>query len=56
MASAPAIFQRTINQLLHGLSGVMCYLDDIIVTGADDQEHLTYLVEVLDRLHARGFD
>ena len=55
VASAPAIFQRTMDQLLHGLSGVMCYLDDIIVTGADDQEHLTNLAEVLGRLRAKGF-
>ena len=55
VASVPAIFQRTMDQLLHGLSGVMCYLDDIIVTGADDQEHLTNLAEVLGTLRAKGF-
>ena len=55
VALAPAIFQRTMDQLLHGLFGVMCYLDDIIVTGADDQEHLTNLAEVLGRLCAKGF-
>ena len=43
------------DQLLHGLSRVMCYLDDIIVTGADDQEHLTNLADVLGRLCANGF-
>ena len=36
------------DQLLHGLSGVMCYLDDIIVNGAHDQEHLSNLVFWVD--------
>ena len=55
VASVLTIFQRTMDQLLHGLSGMMCYLDDIIVTGADDQEHLSNLAKVLGRLRARGF-
>ena len=55
VASAPAIFQRSMDQLLHGLSGVMCYLDGIIVTGSSEQEHLSNLAEVLGRLRARGF-
>ena len=31
LASAPAIFQRFISQLLGNIEGVSCYLDDIIV-------------------------
>ena len=30
-ASAPTIFQRTMDQLLNRLTGVRCYLDDIII-------------------------
>ena len=30
--SAPAIFQRTIDQILAGMDGVACYLDDILIT------------------------
>ena len=34
VASAPAIFRRTMETLLHGLRGVSIYLDDILITGA----------------------
>ena len=30
------------------------YLDDILVTGANDQEHLANLVKVLERLQSAG--
>ena len=33
VASSPAIWQRTIDQILQGLEGVQCILDDMIVTG-----------------------
>ena len=55
VASAPAIFQHTMDQVLHGLPGVMCYLDDIIITGATDQKHLSNLAAVLERLRVKGF-
>ena len=34
VASAPAIFQHTMEMLLLGLRGVSIYLDDILITGA----------------------
>jgi len=37
IASAPAIFQRTMETLLRGLKGVSVYLDDILVIGAKKQ-------------------
>ena len=49
-ASAPAIWQRTIDQILSGLSGVQCILDDMIVTGENDAQHLENLEKVLKRL------
>ena len=47
VASAPAIFQHTMDTILQGLSHVQC-IDDILVTGADDEEHLHRLEEVLN--------
>ena len=43
VATAPAIFQRTMDVVLQGLSNVMCYLDDIIISGTSDAEHLELL-------------
>ena len=40
IASAPAIWQRTMEQTLQGIDVVQCLIDDIIVTGASDFEHL----------------
>ena len=50
IASAPAIFQRVMDTILQGLPGVMCYIDDILITGANDAEHLKNLEAVLKRL------
>ena len=55
VASAPAIFQRIMDQLLNGLTGVRCYLDDIIITGKSTEEHLNHLSRVLERLQDKGF-
>ena len=54
IASAPAIFQRTMETLLRGLKGVSVYMDDILVTGATIEEHLQNLEAVLDRLEKAG--
>ncbi len=54
IASAPAIFQRAMDQILQGLSNVHCYLDDILVTGSDDEQHLKNVNAVLSRLDEFG--
>ena len=43
IASAPAIFQCLIEQILPKLPGVVCYIDDILITGKDDDEHFSRL-------------
>ena len=55
IASVPGIFQRVIDSLLQGIPGVVAYLDDILVTGLSDTEHLESLKEVLTRLQKAGF-
>jgi hypothetical protein len=50
VASSPAIWQRTIDQILQGLECVQCILDDMIVTGKTEQEHLKNLDNVLSRM------
>ena len=55
VASAPALFQKLMDTVLQDLPHVICYLDDILVTGKDDDDHLRNLVRVFERLHQYGF-
>ena len=54
VASAPAIFQRTMDTILQGMTNVICYIDDILITGINDNQHLENLTEVLHRLEKHG--
>ena len=54
VAAAPSIFQRTMENLLQGIPHVSIYLDDILVTGTSDADHLVTLDKVLSRLKDAG--
>ena len=54
IASALAIFQQQMEKILQGIPKTVCYLDDILITGQDDKEHLTTLQKVFERLHQWG--
>ena len=54
IASAPAIFQRTMDSILQGMPQVLCYIDDILITGKTDNDHLQNLSQVLTRLEQQG--
>ena len=54
VASAPALFQKTMDVILQGMKHVMCYIDDILVTGSTEKEHFIQLEEVLKRLQHHG--
>ena len=54
VSSAPGIFQRIIESVLQGIPHVLVYLDDILVTGQNTEEHLKNLEEVLSRLQQAG--
>ena len=47
ISSAPGIFQKEMDNLLAGIPGVIVYLDDILVTGDNEQSHMQSLEEVL---------
>ncbi len=55
IASAPAIFQRLMETILQGIPGVVCYIDDILVTGKNEEEHLRSLNLVFSKLENHGF-
>ena len=40
ISSAPAVFQRAMDTILQGLEGVVCYIDDVLVTGKTTEQHL----------------
>ena len=51
VASAPAIFQETMDKILHGLEKVC---SDILISSNSKEEHLILLKEVLRRLEVHG--
>ena len=50
IAASPSIWQRTMDQILKDIPNTSCILDDIIITGKSDEEHLKTLETVLQRL------
>eukprot|EP00795_Rhopilema_esculentum_P016067 gene16067-7417_t len=54
ISSSPAIFQQVMDKLFQGLNGVQCYLDDIIITGKTEGEHMQNLLAVLQRIKEYG--
>lgn len=54
LSSSPGIFQRTIEQIFADIPKVGVFLDDVILTGRDDKEHLEILHRVLQRLQDYG--
>lgn len=55
IASAPAIFQKLMDSVLQGMSRTVCYIDDILVTGGSEEEHLRNLELVLERLKTHAW-
>ena len=55
IASAPAMFQKLMVSVLQGITGVICYIDDILVSSQDELKHLEILSEVFQRLETHGF-
>ena len=54
ISSAPGIFQRVMEGLLADIKGVVVYLDDILITGPTEEQHLATLETVLRKLEDAG--
>ena len=54
ISSAPEYYQKRMIQVLKGLPGVKCLVDDILVVGRNQAEHDERLRAVLDRLVQEG--
>ena len=54
VASVPAIFQKSMDIFLQGIGNVICYIDDILISGKTEEEHLKTLSQVLSRLQKYG--
>lgn len=54
ISSAPGIFHRTIQELLNGIPYTAALLDNILVSGKTDEEHLRNFEEVMKRLSEAG--
>lgn len=53
--SGPAVFQQIMDTVLSGAPKTICYLDDILVAGANAEDHLRNLALVFQRLYEAGF-
>ncbi|KAL7861742.1 hypothetical protein SRHO_G00131830 [Serrasalmus rhombeus] len=54
ISSAPEHFQKRMTQLLEGLEGVLCQMDDVLIWGATQQQHDERLRATLSRLQEAG--
>ena len=54
VTSAVTIFQRTVENVPNEVPGCVVYIDDILITGRSDEEHLQNLRQALSRRQEKG--
>ena len=54
ISSAPEHFQKRMSQILSGLDGVLCLMDDVLIFGRSQKEHDDRLTNVLKRIQTAG--
>ena len=50
IASAPKLFQKRMSQLLSGLEGIVCQMDDVLIFGTTREQHDARLADALERI------
>ena len=54
VSSAQSIYQRVIDAMFQKIPNVLCYLDDLLITGSFDEQHMDTLDKVLYKLSEAG--
>jgi hypothetical protein len=54
ISSAPEIYQRMMSEILEGLDGVICHMDDILIHSQTHEQHTKQVRAVLQRLAETG--
>lgn len=54
VASSPALWQQTVDKMFIGLEGTFCFVDDILIAGKDETEHLSRLRSVFELIKNNG--
>ena len=54
LTNAPATFQRLMDKLFNSWNFVFIYLDDILIASRSFSEHITHIMQVLQRLQEAG--
>ena len=54
ITSAPEYFQRRMSEILSGLRGVVCLIDDVLVYGATQEDHDKNLLAALSQIQEAG--
>ena len=54
ITSAPEYFQHKMYEILSGLKGVVCLIDDVLIHGTTQEEHDENLLAVLNRIQEAG--
>ena len=54
ISSAPEHFQKQINNILRGMAGVLCHMDNVLIFGSTQEEHNNRLHKVLQKLQSHG--
>ena len=54
ITSTPEYFQKRVSEILQGVDGVVCLIDDILVYGKTQEEHDKHFTVVLQKIAAAG--
>ena len=54
VTSSPAQFQRMMDTMISGLPGVAAYLENLIITGATENEHWENVERLINKLSELG--